>query len=283
MKNKLTNNQPQNSMSLAVIDRRSNSVVSSVPVEDSENPHVLPPSDTFIWHYVRFDYFQAFLQNKALWLTRLDKQTDKNDGIYSDTNVDKWTPVVQKLLDSTGVTIQSKKSGLSQLQWNNPILRKRAFIHCWSIRRKESAWMWNSFVGGEPRSITVRATVGSLKATLISQPVQILRMLYYPAGQPRPDWSYTAPFSAKDKATHIHERELRVLAMNDYDDQEAEHELIPVNLNQLVRHIVVHPASSQAFRDEVRSALKLHGVIAHVAGSQLRTGDLQAAALRDTP
>jgi hypothetical protein len=277
MKSKLKKGQPRSSMSLAIIDRRNNSVVSSVPVEDSQNPHILPPPDTVIWHYVRFNFFQALLQNKALWLTRLDKQPDKNDGMYSDANAHKWTPVVQTLLERAGFTVQSEKGEWSQLQWNNQIFRQRAFIHCWSIRKRESAWRWNSFLGGEPRSVAVRSTVGSLQAALMGQPVEILKMLYYSAGKPRPDWSYTAPFAAKDRNAHVHESELRVLTMRGHDEPEVEHKLIPVDTKQLIRRVVIHPASVSGFRDEVRSTLKLHGIPVHVAGSQLQIGDLQAA------
>src|SRR6478609_4171991 len=100
--------------------------------------------------------------------------------------------------------------------------------------------MWNSFVSGESRSVAIRSTVDSLQAGLIGQPIQILRMLYYSAGQPRPDWSYTAPFTAKDKDAHVHERELRILTMCDHDEPAVEYKLIPVNLNRLVRHVVIH-------------------------------------------
>jgi hypothetical protein len=61
-------------MRLAIIDRRKNSVVSSEPVEDSQNP-LIPPPDTIIRHHIRFDFFQTSLRNRALWLTRLDKQS----------------------------------------------------------------------------------------------------------------------------------------------------------------------------------------------------------------
>lgn len=256
-------------MSLAIIDRRNNSVVSSVPVEDSQNPHILPPVDTPIWHYVSFDHFQMLLQNSALWLTRLDEQSDKNDGMYLDANAHKWTPVVQQLLEHAGLTISSDKNGQSQLQWTNQVLRQRAFVHCWSIRANELAWMWNSFLRGESRSVAVRSTVGSLQAALASQPVEFLRMLYYSAGQPRPDWSYTAPFTAKDLDAHIRERELRVLNMRAHDEPEVEYKLIPVNLKQLIRRVVIHPASSSIFRGEVRNTLKIYGIQAHVTRSRL--------------
>jgi hypothetical protein len=269
------------SMSLAVIDRRINSVIASVPVNDSQNPYIIPPADTFIWHHVRFDFFQALLQNKALWLTRLDKQTDKNDGMYSDANAYGQTPIVQQLLAKAGFTVLPGKSDRSQLKWVNEILRKRAFIHCWSIRKKEAAWMWNSFARGETRSIALRSTVGCLRDALSGQPVEFLRMLYYPAGQPRPDYSYTAPFSAKDKNAYIREQELRILFIRDGDEQENdEHKLIPVDVRKLIRKVVIHPASPSAFRSEVRNTLKLHKIPVHVAGSQLDVADLKAAAAK---
>jgi hypothetical protein len=65
------------SMSLAMIDRRNQSVVKSVPFPDDHNPHLLPPLETTVWHYVRFDYFQTLLKNRAMWFTRLDKQSKR--------------------------------------------------------------------------------------------------------------------------------------------------------------------------------------------------------------
>jgi hypothetical protein len=266
-------------MSLAIIDRRNNSIVSSQPVEDSQNPSILPPLDTFIWHYVRFEYLKAVLKNKALWLTRLDKQSDKNDGMYSNANSHQWTDVMQKLMERSGCNIQRGKDDESQIQWTNNILRARTFIHCWSIRGRESARMWNAFVSGEARSIALRCTVGCLMTALRGQPVDFARMLYYSHGQPRPDWSYTAPFTAKDKEAHIHEHELRVMTTLDNDASETlDHRLIPVDLKTLIRKVVLHPASPPSFRLEVRNELKAHGISAHVAGSQLRMCDLEADA-----
>src|ERR1022692_3115266 len=121
MKHRLINAKPKSSMSLAIVDRRNNSIVSSEPVEDSQNPSILPPPDTLIWHYIRFDFFQALLKNKALWLTRLDKQSDKNDGMYSDANSRQWTDVMQKLMERSGFHIELARGDESQIQWTNKI------------------------------------------------------------------------------------------------------------------------------------------------------------------
>lgn len=266
-------------MSLAIIDRWNNSIVSSQPLEDSQNPLILPPLDTLIWHYIRFDYFQELIKNKALWLTRLDKQSDKNDGIYSDANSHQWTPVIQKLMERSGFNIQLGKDSESQIQWTNKILRARTFIHCWSIRARESAWMWSAFVNGEPRSIALRSTVGSLMTALKGQPIDFARMLYYSTGQARPDWSYTAPFTAKDRYAHINERELRVMTMLDSGALEnPNHRLIPVDLKKLIRKVVINPASPPNFRSEVRNELKAHEIPAPVATSQLKICDLEVMA-----
>jgi hypothetical protein len=271
---------PQSSMSIGLIDRRNNSVLSSVPVADSENPLILPPSDTVVWHYVRFDHFQELLRNKALWFTRLDKQTDKNDGMYSEANAHKMTPVVRELMESSGFKIQEGVDDWQKLQRTNRILRRKTFIHCWSIRPREMAWMWHSFIGDNPRSIAVRSTVGYLLAALRGQPVEARRQLYYPVEQPRPDWSYTAPFSAKDKS-YARERELRLSTMiDDTVAQVPEYKLIPVDLQMMIRKVVIHPASPAGFCSEVRNELTGHGIPIHVAKSQLRPCDLQAAASR---
>jgi len=197
--------------------------------------------------------------------------------MYSEANFWQWTPTVQKLLYKAGFTVKAAKNNESQLQWTNEILRQRTFIHCWSIRPRESALMWNQFVPNNPHSIAIRSTVGRLSSALEGQPVEILRMLYVPAGQPRPDWSYTAPFSAKDKAAHLHERELRVWTLLDSAEAEnADHKSISVNLKKLIGKVVAHPASSQSFRLEVRDQLKLFNIPAHIACSQLREYDLRA-------
>jgi hypothetical protein len=267
-------NVSKSSMSLAMIDRRNQTVLKSVPFPDAQNPHMIPPPETVIWHYVRFDYFQSLLKNRALWFTRLDKQSDKTDGTYSDVNGSEMTTVTKKLISSLGIVEMPNQT---QLYQTNRIIRKRAYVHCWSMRSQESAWMWNSFLQGEARSVAIRSTIGRLGAALHGQPVEFLRIIYYPPGIPRPDWSYTAPFSAKDKIKHREERELRLLSVNDIGvADESENKLFPTDLMALIGKVVVHPLSSPEFLNEVRSELKLCSINAHVARSGLQSWDLLA-------
>ena len=60
------------SMRLAVIDRRKNGVVSSEPVEDSQNP--LTPPDTVIWRHTRFDLLPEVITEQGT-LTHAAGQT----------------------------------------------------------------------------------------------------------------------------------------------------------------------------------------------------------------
>lgn len=265
-----------NPMSLAMIDRRNRTVVKSVPFPDEQNPHLLPPLDTTVWHYVRFDYFQTLLKNKAMWFTRVDKKSDKTDGTYSEANAVATTPATKSLLKSLGF-IEGPQ--WAQLLQTNEILRQKACVHCWSIRPRESAWMWNAFLQGVTRSVAIRTTMGRLTAALRGQPVELLRIIYYPPRTPRPDWSYTAPFSAKDKIKHREERELRLMSVTQIGaPEEGDHKLIQVDTNDLLGKIVVHPLSRSGFREEVREELRRYSINAHVGRSELREFDLRAVA-----
>ena len=263
-------------MSLAMIDRRTQTVLKSVPFRDAQNPYLLPSSETVVWHYVRFDYFQALLKNGAIWFTRIDKQSDKTDGTYSEANASEMTPVVKPLMNSLGIV---EAPNWAQLLQTNEILREKAYVHCWSIRPHESAWMWKAFLQGEVRSVAIRSTVGRLRDALRGQSVEFLRMIYYPPGIPRPDWSYSAPFSAKDKVKHRDERELRLISMTEIGvTDEAEYRLISADTKALIGKVVVHPLSSREFQNEVRDELKSHSIASHVSRSELRSCDLQAVA-----
>ena len=255
-----------------MIDRRNGMVMASVPFPDHQNPHILPPSSTFIWHYVRFDYFQSLLEHRALRLNRIDLQSDKTDGMYSATNETRLTPVTEQLAKVSGIIEMENGAGLFQ---TNSILRRKAFVHCWSARPHECPWMWNSFLGENSRSVAIRTTIGRLMAALKNQPVELARIIYYTSGSPRPDWSYSAPFLAKDKEKFERERELRLIhATAIGDETENLFKLIPIDLAAFSK-IVVHPLSEEKFVLEVRRELAKHKVHAQVSRSLLCAEDLR--------
>jgi hypothetical protein len=260
------------SMSLGVIDRRTGTVMASVPFPDHNNPHILPPPETFIWHYVRFEHFKKLLENRALHLTRIDLQSDKTDGMYSETNATRLTPETEQLAKASG-TIEMENG--SDFFLTNSILRRKAFVHCWSARSRECPWMWDTFLGCHSRSVAIRTTIGRLVTAVKDQPVELSRIIYYPRGSPRPDWSYSAPFLAKDKDKFEREREMRLIHTKAIGDEtESEFKLIPVSLTAFSK-IVVHPVSEQGFVQEVRKELAKHKVHAQVSRSTLRPEDLR--------
>jgi hypothetical protein len=260
-------------MRLGFIHRPTGRVIESVPVPDSENPYILPPPTTALWHYIKFQYFEAMLNQGALHFSRLDKQSDKSDGMYSSANAQQWSPAMAALMAKLKI---SAKPDWDSLQQTNRILREKAFVHCWTIRRHDIAWMWATFLRGNHRSVALRTTLGRLSAALESQPVGMLRTPYYSRNKPRPDFSYTAPFMGKDKAFD-NERELRLLTTDEIDCPDADHKLIPVDARRVILKVVVHPESPAEFRDEVRELLKKHTIAAAVCRSRLTSADLQAS------
>ena len=161
----------------------------------------------------------------------------------------------------------------------NEHLRKKTYVHCWSMRAAESAWMWNSFLENITRSVVVRSTIGRLIGALRGQPVDVKRVIYYPRGQPRPDYSYTAPFAAKDKIKYQEDRELRLSITTGLGVPEGpDHELFSVDTASLVGNVIVHPLSSPGFQDEVRAVVARHSIPCRVARSRLAKSDLEAVA-----
>lgn len=266
---------PPNSTSPAIIDRRNGQVVSSVPFPDDQNPDLLPDPSTVIWHYLPFEYFKALLNNRAFWFTRLDKQKDKTDGTYTQANASEMTGPVKALLVNFGVK-EPDREGQTR---TNQILRKQTYVHCWSMRPHESAWMWHSFLNGETRSVVLRSTIGQVHYALSGQPVELKRILYCPTRIPRPDHSYTAPFAAKDKLKYEEEREVRlIMTMGLGASEDVEHKLAPVNLKKLIGKVIVNPLSPSEFRDEVQFELEKHSIDAAVSRSWLRRSHLEAVA-----
>jgi len=265
-------------MSLGMIDSRNNAVLHSVAVPDVDNPHILPPPETTVWHYTRYEYFKKILETGMMRFTRLDKQSDKTDGNYSAENAFEYTPVTRELMNSIGFV---ETPQWKQLLYTNEVIRKKAYVHCWSLRKKESAWMWNSFLGAETRSIAICSTIKRLQIALQGHPVELQRIIYYPPGVPRPDWSYTAPFSAKDRVKYRDERELRLISVTEPEQSdESEFRLFKIDKNALVAKIVVHPLSAREFQKEVQHDLNRYGISVHVARSSLGACDLQAVAKR---
>jgi hypothetical protein len=257
---------------LALIDRRTNQLIDSEPVSDSDNPYLLPSSDTFVWHYIKVEYFERILLDEQLRFGRLDKQSDTLDGTYSAENANEWTGPMAAMMKRMNIHGHPDWRGAQQY---NESLRKRAFVHCWSMRKREEAWMWVTFLKQETRSVAIRTTLAALTQAIAGQSIQVVRTPYIPPGKPRLDFSYSAPFMSK-ASEYAREREIRLLAINEIGAPEEEFKLVPVRTRHLVRRVVVHPECPSGFRDEIRSLLARYRVPVHVACSRLRPSDLIA-------
>jgi hypothetical protein len=258
-------------MSLGVINRWDNTVIESVPFPDDENPHLLPHDGTFIWHYMRFEYFKTLLERRFLHLTRIDDQSDMFDGQYSAMNAKQMTPIMHQLAIKSGIIKMENGTAFFPTNAN---LRRKTFIHCWAMGKNDCPWMWSTCLANTHRAIAIRTTIGRLRNALGGTPIEMGRIIYYSNAKPRPDWSYTAPFWAKDMQFK-RERELRLAHTLAIDDNtEAEFMLAPLDLTAFLK-IVVHPSCEDGFVEEVRAVLTKFDVHIPVRNSQLRPIDLK--------
>jgi hypothetical protein len=257
---------------LTIIDRRTGEIRHKVPVPAELNPHLLPPEHLHLWHYLEFRWFELMLINKRLHMKRLDNQSDTKDGEYSSANCDQWSPVVAALMEVAGI---DGRIDPGQLRQTNEILRKRSFIHCWSRGQRDSAWMWEKFLGAKTESLAICTTLHRLHRAVRCDGVEFLRVLYFAPGQPHLDYSYSAPMMSK-RQQFFKERELRLLAMRKGSEAKAGFMEAPINPRALIKRVVVHPLSGPAFRMRVRKFLDGHGISAFVAKSTLTASDLIA-------
>jgi hypothetical protein len=256
---------------LGLINKVTGQVVASVPAQPSDYPEFLPPGETIIWHYIPVVHFKTLLETNLLYLTRIDEQDDPEDGTYTSANLAQWSPLVGSLMKKIGNTGPPPEHLLE----TNRVLRQRSFIHCWTMRRKESVLMWEECSKGDVNFVAIRTTIAHLQKSLANQDVRIVRVPYGPGNKPGLDFSYSAPLMAK-RSRFVQENEIRVLSMNEVESPLQPYKQIHVETKILIQRVVVHPESAPAFRDAIRQLLKRFKIGAHVAKSEKAPSDLSA-------
>lgn len=98
---------------------------------------------TIIWRYMPLDKYIDLLYRKELFLCRLDKLEDPQEGSWTKQEIDK-SPWPED-------AIQEFK------EWS--------FINCWHLNKVESAAMWELY-SSKNAGIAIKTTIGKLKNSL---------------------------------------------------------------------------------------------------------------------
>lgn len=115
-----------------------------------------------IWRYMDLSKFLSILEDRKLYLTRLDKFDDKYEGGYP---IEDFLINSHKLLGYPGENLftTSRKDFIDALT----VAYKYGFYaNCWHMNNCDSFGMWKAYLTS-PEGIAIKTTVGNLKKSVL--------------------------------------------------------------------------------------------------------------------
>lgn len=241
----------------------------------------IPEDDSSLWRYMDFSKFILLVKEKAIYFPRADHVGDKFEGAKgASTNRTVWddyylrffreailNPPDGKRPDISPEKLQSEAerllkdmeaSGLRQLQ--------TTYLSCWHESEAESEALWRLYCPPPSVGVAVRASYGSLNESLGDDPlVAIGRVKYIDFRK-----EFAGPNDAIFRKRHSlsHEREVRaVISSRENNGTLGIHR--PVDLNLLIREVVISPFASGWFEALLKETTAKFGVELDVIASEL--------------
>ena len=231
---------------------------------DSWKPS-LPQDNATLWRYMSFAKFYSLLERKALFFSLVGPMEDKYEGFI-------WPPATRGHGDPLQ---QAEYLGHTFLR----AIARASLISCWTESNYESSLMWKAYAGSE--GVAVRTTFHSLKASICSVaelPIEFGRVKYvdYKQGEV-PRWGSAPLFHKRTEYREegevravlppppyqewiekrgLEKRDLETLVIPpdpDVDKQRGRY--VPVNLEVLVKEVILPPHATSWFAKVVRSAI----------------------------
>ena len=226
---------------------------------DWENPWQPsePAATATLWRYMSFAKLYSLLERGQLFFSLVGDMEDEYEGFICPSTRDPEDRLQQA--ECRGVEVLHE-------------IARSALINCWAASDHESALMWTKYAGGE--GVAVRTTFRDLKESICfgaKYPVSFGQVEYvnYPQQQvPRFGW---APLFHK-RVEYRGEEEVRAMlpappwdslidpkdgAIHlDPDVKEQRGRYVPVDLENLVKQVVVSPQAAPGFVEVVKSAVQ---------------------------
>ncbi len=245
---------------------------------------------TTIWRYMDLWKFKSILEKKALFFSKVAKQTDKLEGMY---------PLMAKINRAKQfihLPEEQQSYALHNQEVNDQQSTNEIILSCWHINENENMRMWDEYIGSrEGEGIAIQTTKEALKNsfTAFSHPnlIEIKEVKYIN----RTTFSGHSSnermnvFFQKDKSFEW-ENELRcaidVLDRPSRDDPggdwDARHlflgepypigYFVPIEVDKLIERLVVSPRASDHFRTNVESLCHTYRFNKPIEDSKLRSG-----------
>jgi hypothetical protein len=228
-------------------------------------------------HFIRFEYFEALLQNRALRFRPLNRfDDDPKEGTLSEANANSSSSLGGQLAQQWGTNAETA----GWKSFINGTLRTLTYVHCWFGQEEEDLAMWDCYGNGGYGvclKTTARRLHESLSGRLPLRP-QLCKVTYL-------DDSVAVPTviaslaSCRKRPAFAHEKEYRLKMQLGFDEcpkaatgafLPPDHEMVGVDLDRLLESVVAGPNTDQMFFERVEGSIKSAGLSRLARKSQLK-------------
>jgi len=199
------------------------------------------------------------LTTRTLYFRRADLLGDRFEGSTTKVNLEGRKAMVAHLID-LGTSEEKATELVEKMRELSRAMPRWVFLNCWHEGTDESAAMWELYAQGEG-SVAITTSFGRLRDSLKGERhVHIGRVRYADYETEVIETKNSlAPFLVK-RTSFRHENEVRALVMKvNYDAPFGpgleEAILVPVDIERLVREVVVSPLSTH-WIDVVKAVVK---------------------------
>lgn len=222
-----------------------------------------PSGTTVLWRYMTLTKLISVLATRSLWFSRADLLNDRHEGAVGLLNL--------QLQRSQFEALGQDAASIDKIMANMSEFRRRVphgfAVNCWHEGQEESAAMWSAYGLGEG-SVAIQTTVDDLIGSFRDNDLTIYlgRIQYIDySTQGVPANNIMAPMLFK-RRSYQHEREVRAavaalgrLLGTDPEPYPAGGLSVPVDVDQLIRNVVVAPSSPEWVVQVVEAALHSFG------------------------
>ena len=228
------------------------------------------PRTIALWRYQDYWKFLDLLETEDLYLTSLKSLEDPLEGSPTESLLEMIETVESPEGLPFFLQVLFRRGRMPEIY---QAFYRECCVNCWHINEEESTQMWDQCQG--PNAVAIRTSVGDLVDAVEHECHAGTWKVHYL------DYSVDRinTYDVKSLATHKdkkyrYEKEFRVVYANDkrvngrmfnkvrlrLPERESAH--IKVNLNRLIREILIHPQADSGFIQEIRDLVrdKLPGI-----------------------
>lgn len=210
------------------------------------------PDDTVIWRYMALDKFLWMMNHKSLYLGRIDKFEDSQEGRLS-------------LLDKQLFDYDKNPD-----YWEKE--RKRHFVCCWISCEHELSLMWQNYA---KNGIAIKTTAKRLRDSMSNDTQHTCYLCQIQYIDFQDGCSHNTGeninvlklfFTKRDLFKQ--EQEIRLLCSN-YDNIDIDNLCIPIDLDSLIEEIKISPYADNVCRDLINDIMAQNGLTGKVHNSDM--------------